>query len=137
MIDPFLIINKLLLKIKGSEIKSFETLTVLVVFPVIKSAIIIFPSLFVKYKFVFPKTKPIGFELLPEMFTLSQLQSLYEIILEKNFDKRNFRKKINSTKLLVDTGKTQSSVSHRPAKLFSFNKEKYLKLKKSGLTFEI
>ena len=82
------------------------------------------------------KSKPIGFELLPEIVTLSQLQNLYEIILEKTFDKRNFRKKINSTKLLVDTGKTQSSVSHRPAKLFRFDKQKYLKLKKSGLTFE-
>ena len=83
------------------------------------------------------QTKPIGFELLPEEFTLSQLQNLYEIILEKKFDKRNFRKKINTTKLLLDTGKIQSSVSHRPAKLFKFNKEKYLKLKDSGFNFEI
>ena len=83
------------------------------------------------------QTKPIGFELLPQEFTLSQLQNLYEIILEKSFDKRNFRKKINSMKLLVDTGKLQSSVSHRPAKLFTFNKEKYLKLKNSGFNFEI
>ena len=83
------------------------------------------------------QSKPIGFELLPEKFTLSQLQNLYEIILEKKFDKRNFRKKINSMKLLVDTGKIQKSVSHRPAKLFQFNKVKYLKLKKSGFSFEI
>tara|TARA_B100001287_G_scaffold76265_1_gene63393 strand:- start:5730 stop:6413 length:684 start_codon:yes stop_codon:yes gene_type:complete len=83
------------------------------------------------------QTKPIGFELLPEEFTLSQLQNLYEIILEKKFDKRNFRKKINTSKLLLDTGKIQSSVSHRPAKLFKFNKEKYLKLKDSGFNFEI
>ena len=76
-------------------------------------------------------------EFLPEKFTLSQLQDLYEIILEKKFDKRNFRKKINSMKLLVDTGKIQKSVSHRPAKLFQFNKVKYLKLKKSGFSFEI
>ena len=83
------------------------------------------------------QTKPIGFELLPEEFTLSQLQNLYEIILEKEFDKRNFRKKINATKFLLDTGKIQSSVSHRPAKLFKFNKDKYLKLKNSGFSFEI
>ena len=83
------------------------------------------------------QTKPIGFELLPEEFTLSQLQNLYEIILEKEFDKRNFRKKINAMKLLLDTGKIQSSVSHRPAKLFKFNKDKYLKLKNSGFSFEI
>ena len=83
------------------------------------------------------QSKPVGFELLPEKFTLSQLQNLYEIILEKKFDKRNFRKKINSMKLLVDTGKIQKSVSHRPAKLFQFNRVKYLKLKKSGFSFEI
>ena len=83
------------------------------------------------------QTKPIGFELLPEEFTLSQLQHLYEIILEKEFDKRNFRKKINAMKLLADTGNLQSSVSHRPAKLFKFNKDKYLKLKNSGFSFEI
>ena len=40
-------------------------------------------------------------------------------------------------KLLIDTGKTQKSVSHRPAKLFKFNKEKYERLKKTGYNFEI
>ncbi len=83
------------------------------------------------------QNKPVGFELLPERFTLSQLQNLYEVILERKFDKRNFRKKINSMKLLIDTGKNQKSVSHRPAKLFQFDKEKYLKLKRSGYNFEI
>ena len=83
------------------------------------------------------KSKPVGFELLPDLFTLSDLQNLYEAILEKKFDKRNFRKKINSMKLLVDSGKTQKSVSHRPAKLFSFDKEKYERLKKIGFNFEI
>lgn len=83
------------------------------------------------------KSKPVGFELLPNKFTLSELQNLYESILEKKFDKRNFRKKINSMKLLTDTGKTQKSVSHRPAKLFSFNKVKYEILKKTGFDFEI
>jgi|TARA_B110000444_G_C18629442_1_gene496126 8-oxo-dGTP diphosphatase len=83
------------------------------------------------------KSKPVGFELLPNKFTLSELQNLYESILEKKFDKRNFRKKINSMKLLIDTGSTQKSVSHRPAKLFSFNKVKYEILKKTGFNFEI
>ena len=83
------------------------------------------------------KSKPVGFELLPNKFTLSELQNLYESILEKKFDKRNFRKKINSMKLLIDTGSTQKSVSHRPAKLFSFNKVKYGILKKTGFNFEI
>ena len=83
------------------------------------------------------KSKPVGFELLPDKFTLSELQNLYESILEKKFDKRNFRKKINSMKLLIDSGENQKSVSHRPAKLFSFNKEKYKILKKTGFNFEI
>ena len=83
------------------------------------------------------KSKPVGFELLPNKFTLSELQNLYESMLEKKFDKRNFRKKINSMKLLIDTGSTQKSVSHRPAKLFSFNKVKYEILKKTGFNFEI
>jgi 8-oxo-dGTP diphosphatase len=83
------------------------------------------------------KSKPVGFELLPNKFTLSELQNLYESILEKKFDKRNFRKKINSMKLLTDTGNTQKSVSHIPAKLFSFNKIKYEILKKTGFDFEI
>jgi len=83
------------------------------------------------------KSKPVGFELLPDKFTLSELQNLYESILEKKFDKRNFRKKINSMKLLIDSGENQKSVSHRPAKLFSFNKEKYKVLKKTGFNFEI
>jgi 8-oxo-dGTP diphosphatase len=83
------------------------------------------------------KSKPVGFELLPNKFTLSELQNLYESILEKKFDKRNFRKKISSMKLLIDTGSTQESVSHRPAKLFSFNKVKYEILKKTGFNFEI
>ena len=83
------------------------------------------------------KRKPIGFELLPKEFTLTELQNLYETLLQEPFDKRNFRKKINSMKLLIDTGKLQKSVSHRPAKLYRFNNEKYDTLKKGGFNFEI
>ena len=83
------------------------------------------------------KRKPIGFELLPKEFTLTELQNLYETILQEPFDKRNFRKKINSMKLLIDTGKTQKSVSHRPAKLYKFDNKKYKNLKKVGYNFEI
>ena len=64
---------------------------------------------------------PIGFELLPKKFTLSQLQHLYETVLEWALDKRNFRKKILSMGLLVDTGEIEQDVSHRAARLFSFN----------------
>ena len=60
MIDPFFITNKFLLKINGSEIKSLETFSVLIIFPELKSIIIIFPSVFVEYKFLFPMVNPIG-----------------------------------------------------------------------------
>ena len=65
-----------------------------------------------------------GFEL--DMWAKSDGKKIY-----------NLQKKINSMKLLIDTGKNQKSVSHRPAKLFQFDKEKYLKLKRSGYNFEI
>ncbi len=83
------------------------------------------------------KLRPIGFELLPDTFTLSQLQSLYEAVLDKELDKRNFRKKILSMKLLLDVKQYQQGVAHRPAKLFSFNPERYLTLKAEGFNFEI
>jgi 8-oxo-dGTP diphosphatase len=90
--------------------------------------------------------QPIGFELLPQKFTLSQLQHLYETILERPLDKRNFRKKILSMGsgvgggvggLLNDTGEIQQDVAHRAARLFCFNQKKYQALEKKGFNFEI
>jgi len=83
------------------------------------------------------REEPIGFELLPEKFTLSQLQNLYERILGVELDKRNFRKKILKMKLIVDLQEYQTNVAHRPAKLFSFDKERYEQLRKSGLIFDL
>ena len=80
---------------------------------------------------------PVGFHLLPEKFTLTQLQSLYEVILGKKLDTRNFRKKIQNMDLLVDTNKKQTNVAHRAAKLYSFDVEIYNKLKEEGLNFRI
>ena len=60
----------------------------------------------------------IGFELLPEKFTLSQLQKLYEIILDKKLDKRNFRKNIMRTDTVTPLEEKQSGVYHKPAQLF-------------------
>src|SRR6185369_11279492 len=57
--------------------------------------------------------QPIGFELLPETFTLSQLQHLYEAILERPLDKRNFRKKLLGMEFLVETDQIEQDVSHR------------------------
>lgn len=62
----------------------------------------------------------VAFQLLPKMFTLTQLQTVYEIIFNKKLDKRNFRKKILSLGLIKDTGKITKGVSHRPARLYSF-----------------
>lgn len=64
----------------------------------------------------------VAFKLLPEKFTLTQLQEVYEIIFNKELDKRNFRKKILNLGLVKETKETQKEVSHRPAKLYSFNK---------------
>jgi 8-oxo-dGTP diphosphatase len=81
--------------------------------------------------------QPIGFELLPPKFTLSQLQHLYEAVLRTDLDKRNFRKKVLSFGLLVPLKETQMMGRHRPAQLFRFDAEKYEKLKKRGFNFEL
>ena len=85
------------------------------------------------------RMRPVGFQLLPRKFTLTELQHLYEAILEptKVIDKRNFRKKILSMKILVDLNETQEGVAHRPAKLYKFDKKKYEKFVAEGYIFEI
>lgn len=80
---------------------------------------------------------PLGFELLPPKFTLSQLQRLYEIILTKKLDKRNFRKKILAMGLLIDTEEQEVGVAHRAARLYRFDRRKYRKLTKQGFNFLI
>ena len=83
------------------------------------------------------RSEPIGFELLPQKFTLTQLQGLYEAVLGTVFDTRNFRKKILKMNLLMPLEETQVGVAHRAARLYSFNKETYHKLKDKGFTFEL
>lgn len=80
---------------------------------------------------------PVGFHLLPEKFTLTQLQTLYENILGKTLDTRNFRKKIQNMGLLVDTLEKQTNVAHRAAKLYRFDIDIYNQLKEEGLNFRI
>lgn len=65
----------------------------------------------------------VAFSLLPEKFTLGELQKIYETIFNKKFDKRNFRKKILSLGLIEETREKLKNVSHRPAKLYSFRKK--------------
>lgn len=61
--------------------------------------------------------------LLPRKFTLSQLQELYEIILDEKLDKRNFRKQIINKGILEKTNEKQKGVSHKPAELYKFNQQ--------------
>jgi 8-oxo-dGTP diphosphatase len=81
--------------------------------------------------------QPIGFELLPPQFTLSQLQRLYETILETPLDKRNFRKKILAMDFLVALDEVEKDVAHRAARLYRFDRKKYQQLQKRGFNFEI
>lgn len=66
--------------------------------------------------------KPLAFQLLPKKFTLTQLQKAYEMILDKELDKRNFRKKILSVGILTELMEQSKEGSKRPARLYSFNK---------------
>lgn len=81
--------------------------------------------------------QPIGFELLPEKFTLRQLQHLYEVILDRELDKRNFRKKVQSMEIVKETREIEKDVAHRAARLYRFDKRKYDKLTRQGFNFEI
>lgn len=81
--------------------------------------------------------EPIGFELLPEKFTLGELQRLYETVLEQSLDKRNFRKKIIGMELLEALDEYQQDVAHRAAQYYRFNHRRYEQLKKRGFNFEI
>ena len=81
--------------------------------------------------------EPVGFELLPKKFPLSELQHLYETLLDQPLDKRNFRKKILGMGLLADTGETQQDVAHRAARLYRFDEVAYRRFKKAGFNFEL
>lgn len=81
--------------------------------------------------------QPIGFNLLPEKFTLLQLQALYEAILNVKLDKPNFRRKIMKMNLLTPCNEKQQGVPHRAANLYRFDGEVYRKLSERGFAFEI
>ena len=80
---------------------------------------------------------PLGFNLLPEKFTLLQLMHLYEEILGVEMDKSNFRRKILHMKLLVPLNEKQQDVSHRAAQLYKFDPEIYEKLTQKDFNFEL
>jgi 8-oxo-dGTP diphosphatase len=81
--------------------------------------------------------QPVGFELLPEKFTLTALQRLYETILETPLDKRNFRKKLADMDFVVPTEELETGVMHRRARLYRFDEKKYQALQKRGFNFEL
>lgn len=81
--------------------------------------------------------QPIGFELLPQKFTLRQLQHLYEVVLDRELDKRNFRKKILGMEILEELDEVETDVAHRAARLYRFDKKSYTAITKAGFNFEI
>jgi len=83
------------------------------------------------------KVKPVGFELLPEKFTLVQLQDLYEAIYQKKVDKRNFRKKILSMNLLQKFDEKERETSKKGAYYYKFIPERYESFRKKGFYFNL
>jgi len=83
------------------------------------------------------KLEPIAFELLPDYFTLSQLQKLYEALLGNSFDKRNFRKKVAQMHYVIPLNMKQKGVPHKPAQLYLFSREVYEKTRKDKISFII
>ena len=81
--------------------------------------------------------QPIGFELLPEKFTMRQLQRLYETILNEEIDKRNFAKKINQLDVLIKLEEKDMSSSKKGSFLFTFDKDKYEANTKNGISFKL
>jgi 8-oxo-dGTP diphosphatase len=81
--------------------------------------------------------QPIGFELLPPKFSLTRLQRLYEIILERELDKRNFRKKVLSLGILEDLDEVEQDVAHRAARLYRFDQKAYQRMVRDGFNFEL
>ena len=77
---------------------------------------------------------PVIFELLPEKFTASQFQNLYEVILGKSLDKRNFRKKLANLEFVVSLNEKQVGVAHKPARYYMFSRDVYDRKKKEKFT---
>ncbi|MDG1572018.1 NUDIX domain-containing protein [Robiginitalea sp. M366] len=82
-------------------------------------------------------TMPIGFELLPEKFTMRQLQALYESILDKKLDKRNFINKFKSLDVLIRLDEKDMTVARKGAYLYRFDKEKYDRKVEEGFSFKL
>jgi 8-oxo-dGTP diphosphatase len=81
--------------------------------------------------------EPVGFELLEKEFPFSDLENLYQTLLDQDIDRRNFKKKIMSLGILEETASTIQRKAGRPARLFRFNRKKYFELKEKGYNFDM
>lgn len=101
------------------------------------------PDLFLDHKEITQKAyehlkkelrrQPIGLNLLPEMFTMTELQSLYETLLARDLDRRNFRRKMLSYDILINTGERRTGGPHKAPILYRFDKKKYFEAIDRGL----
>ncbi|MBL3655937.1 NUDIX hydrolase [Fulvivirga sp. 2943] len=78
--------------------------------------------------------QPIGFNLLPELFTMPELQALYETLLQSKLDRRNFRRKMLAYGILIDTNQKREGVGHKAPILYRFDLEKYFSAIKDGFS---
>lgn len=83
------------------------------------------------------RVRPIGFELLPHKFTLGALQRLYETVLDRALDKRNFRRAILQLGVLEALDELETGVSHRPSRLYRFDVTAYRRLLEEGFVFDV
>lgn len=80
---------------------------------------------------------PLGFDLLPKNFSIGQIHGVYEAILGREIDKRNFYRNITSIGVLEETGAAQTSGKGKPARLYRFNRQAYERLTRAGINFEV
>lgn len=83
------------------------------------------------------REQPVGFELLAKKFTLSEIQGVYEAVLGRELDKRNFRRKLLATGVLRELAETQKDVAHRAARLYQFDAREYRARVKQGFHFDV
>jgi 8-oxo-dGTP diphosphatase len=81
--------------------------------------------------------EPLVFELLPEKFTLTQMQKVYEAIFNTTYDKRNYRRKVNKMPYLIPLDEIQTGVSHKPARLYSYDRDIYEKTRTERFDFKV
>jgi hypothetical protein len=80
--------------------------------------------------------EPIWTRVIPEKFTITEFQDVFETILGRKFDKGNFRKKIQHVKFLKKLTETQQNVRHRPSQLYSFDAKLFEKYQDRGFVFD-